>query len=262
VVRIVKLGGSVITDKGGAMKVRADVLARLAREIADAGRDIVVVHGAGSFGHPLAREQNLAFGLLDDKAPRAASQVHADVRRLNLAVLDALRDAGMNPVTFSPWGLYACSDGTSGGWNFVPFHRTLGMGFTPVTHGDVVLDTSRSITVLSGDRLVAAMAQFFRADRVVFAIDQDGVYDKLPTMPGAQILKEPTARELEKARVMSSAGAMADATGSMSGKLAAVKTIVESGIEVSLVNGLVAGRVREALEGKGTGTIARPEADP
>ncbi|MGH2668251.1 MAG: isopentenyl phosphate kinase, partial [bacterium] len=145
-VRIVKLGGSVITHKSGEPRVREEALARLSREVADAGRDIVVVHGAGSFGHPLAREANLAFGLLDEKAPAAAARVHADVRRLNLAVLEALRVAGHSPMTFSPFGLYACSDGTPGGWNFVPLHRALTLGFTPVTHGDVVMDTSRGVT--------------------------------------------------------------------------------------------------------------------
>ena len=57
---VVKLGGSVITKKDeDKAEVRADVLARLAAEIAYAQAQkpspLIVVHGAGPFGHVLAR---------------------------------------------------------------------------------------------------------------------------------------------------------------------------------------------------------------
>lgn len=56
---IVKLGGSVITDKAEYRRFRADTVARLASEIASSGERVIVVHGAGSFGHILAKENAL-----------------------------------------------------------------------------------------------------------------------------------------------------------------------------------------------------------
>lgn len=50
---VVKLGGSVITEKDQPETVADDRLAGLAGALADGDiDDLVVVHGAGSFGHP------------------------------------------------------------------------------------------------------------------------------------------------------------------------------------------------------------------
>ena len=59
---LLKLGGSVITDKTQPFTARTDVIERLAREIKNAlderGDDLqlIIGHGAGSFGHPLAEK--------------------------------------------------------------------------------------------------------------------------------------------------------------------------------------------------------------
>lgn len=261
-VQLVKLGGSVLTDKRGEPAVRTDDLARLAKEIAGVDDEIVVVHGAGSFGHPLAKEFRLKHGLRREGAVEAMAEVHADVRRLDLAVLDALREAGLPAVSFAPWGLYACADGRPGGWNFVPFHRALGMGLVPVTHGDVVLDTTRGVTIASGDQLIEALASFARPSRVVFAIDQDGVFSAPPGTDGAKLLHEPDDLAVEDAMLDADTTGAPDVTGGMAGKLQAARNIRDQGIELRFVNGLVPGRLERALtaarlaEGEGTALLA------
>jgi isopentenyl phosphate kinase len=60
---LVKLGGSLITDKTRPETVRAETLARLASEIASAipacRERLVVAHGSGSFGHVAAERHGL-----------------------------------------------------------------------------------------------------------------------------------------------------------------------------------------------------------
>ncbi len=56
---LVKLGGSVITDKGVAFSYREKVVRALGRAVASSGLPVVVVHGGGSFGHTAAKR----FGL-------------------------------------------------------------------------------------------------------------------------------------------------------------------------------------------------------
>ena len=53
---LIKFGGSVITDKSRYRTFNADVVRRLCKEIRDSGERVIVVHGAGSFGHVLAKE--------------------------------------------------------------------------------------------------------------------------------------------------------------------------------------------------------------
>jgi isopentenyl phosphate kinase len=57
---LLKLGGSVITDKTRPFTARLDVIERLAAEIKNALTDrgddlrLIIGHGAGSFGHEAA----------------------------------------------------------------------------------------------------------------------------------------------------------------------------------------------------------------
>ncbi|MBO5002704.1 uridylate kinase, partial [Methanocorpusculaceae archaeon] len=48
---IIKLGGSVITDKANPGVIHREVIAKLAAAIAEAKTPAVIVHGAGSLGH-------------------------------------------------------------------------------------------------------------------------------------------------------------------------------------------------------------------
>lgn len=259
-VHIVKLGGSVITRKheDDAPGVREDVLDRLAEELATAADDLVVVHGAGSFGHPLAAEHGLTDGVDDDDQRQGLARLHADVRRLNLAVLDALQRAGLPAVVTSPFGALSSNDGRPGGWNLVPVHRMIEQGLLPVSHGDVVLDTQRGVSVLSGDRIVAELARFLQAERVVFALDQDGVYTHPPDEPEAELLETPGPEALAEARETATTGEGEDVTGGMAGKLACAVDAVRAGSQVSFVNGLEPARVADALAGKTTGTLLEP----
>ena len=85
---VVKLGGSVLTRKREAARLRPKILHRLAEELAAPGNPpFVLLHGAGSFGHPGAVRWNLAKPSADaadrDRRVRGAAIVSAEVRRLH-----------------------------------------------------------------------------------------------------------------------------------------------------------------------------------
>ena len=53
---ILKLGGSVVTLKDRPRTPNTEAITRLATEVATAGpRRLIIVHGGGSYGHPLVR---------------------------------------------------------------------------------------------------------------------------------------------------------------------------------------------------------------
>lgn len=258
-VQIVKLGGSVITDKEGPPSVREDVLERLGRELASAEEPPLLVHGAGSFGHPGADTHGLTDGVADDAERAGLAEVHGSLRELNLRVLASLREVGLPAVTFSPFGWLSCNDGRPGGWNLIPIHRALEQELVPVSHGDVVLDTTRGVTVLSGDRIVAELARFLGAQRLVFALDQDGVFSHPPGHEDATLLEAPGPGVLEAARQRATDGDGVDVTGGMAAKIDRAVEAVRAGTEVCFVNGLKAGRVQDALQGKPVGTVLEPK---
>ncbi|MGC8849417.1 MAG: isopentenyl phosphate kinase, partial [Candidatus Bathyarchaeia archaeon] len=56
---MVKVGGSVITRKDGDATPKLDNMARIAGEVSRVKDRIVLIHGAGSYGHPIAARYEL-----------------------------------------------------------------------------------------------------------------------------------------------------------------------------------------------------------
>ena len=66
---LIKLGGSLITDKTSPRTLRRDVLDRLAQELesslAETPSAVVLGHGSGSFGHVAAKKHGTREGVKD-----------------------------------------------------------------------------------------------------------------------------------------------------------------------------------------------------
>ncbi len=243
--QLVKLGGSVLTDKGKVTTLRPAPLRRLAAEIAASGQDVIVVHGAGSFGHIKARKHRLNVGYLDDEQLPAVSEVQRDVRALNLAVVDALRHAGLMPVSLPPSAIARLDDGVLKSLDLDAFRRYRDLGFTPVTFGDVVLDARRWFSICSGDLLMLALAEAFRPEAATFVADVDGVFTADPKrVRTAKLLRQVGPAAIGK---IDTAAKTADVTGGLDGKLRRMIAVAKVVDRCLLVNGLKKGRLLAAL---------------
>ncbi len=247
---LVKLGGSVITDKSRAKSLRADVLDRLASEISESDRQVMLVHGAGSFGHILAEEGRLSDGFVGKWQFEYFSKVQRDVRELDMHVLNSLMDAGLLPVSIPPSTISIYEDGEMKKFSPELFALYASLGMTPVSFGDVVLDSRRMFSICSGDHIMHALSTLEEVEKAVFVTDVDGVYDRPPSEEGARLL-EYVGPDTE----FSSKLANPDVTGGMAEKIRYGMKMAENGVEVLIVNGLVRGRLRKALAGEAvTGT--------
>jgi isopentenyl phosphate kinase len=248
----VKLGGSVLTDKSTYRTPRLDALARLAKELASVPQPLVIVHGAGSYGHVVAKRHQLADGR-DGTSARdlAFAQVHADVRELSVLVLEALLDAGVPAVAHSTYDLARLSKGKLLSFASAPVADTLAAGFVPVLSGDGVLDAERGFGILSGDVIMAELARALRPERAVFATDVDGIFDREPGEPGAALLPRIDAH----AGIAAGHAKGHDITGGMGGKLARAREVARWAPTL-VVNGMAPGRVADALHGRSVvGTV-------
>jgi isopentenyl phosphate kinase len=248
-IKIVKLGGSVITDKSKATgTLRPEVLERLAREVASVPGETILLHGAGSFGHPGARQYRLKEGLAGEGALHGAAQVRADVAELDRRVVDAMRAAGAAPWPLPPSSVAFMRDGNLRRIDWEIFDAALGRGFLPVSHGDVVIDDTLGVSILSADDIAQALSRHLHPVAVVFAVNMDGVFDRDPAAPGAAIIQKLKASE--KVELGAGLAGGDDVTGAMAAKVKAGQAIAFGGARVSIVNGLVPGRVADALAGR------------
>jgi len=257
---LVKLGGSVLTDKARLRTPRRPTIARLARELSGASEPLMVVHGAGSYGHILARRHRLHEGRPDRVKLVAGARVQRDVKALDALVVDAMIAAGLAPVSLAPSALLTMDDGRVASFDATPFRDYAGMGLTPVTFGDVVRDRVRGIAICSGDVLMLELAKAFRPTRVVFVADVDGLFTADPK-------RRRGARFLEAVRV-DDLGAIdftparaADVTGSIEGKVRRMFEIAATADECVILNGNVKNRLRDAVRGRpvvGTHVVGGP----
>jgi len=173
---VVKLGGSVITDKSEPETVDREALEAAAAALAGTDARLVVVHGGGSFGHHHADEH----GVTTERGTRDAAgalAIHEAMARLSREVVDALQSAGVPALPVRP--LSAGSRNADGDLSLPTdqIRRLLGEGFAPVLHGDVVAHEGEGVTVVSGDELVAEVASAVGADRVGLCSTVPGVLD-------------------------------------------------------------------------------------
>lgn len=246
--RLVKLGGSVLTDKGRLRTPRRAAIARLTGELAKLEDRVLVVHGAGSFGHILARRYELN-GPASPKKARGAAVVQRDVRVLNGLVVDGLLDAGLAPVCLPPSAVLNLEDGRVAAFDALPFVQYSDLGFTPVTFGDVVRDRARGVAVASGDLLMLELAKVFRPRLALFVADVDGLFTADPKRrKGARLLPDVRVEDLPSIELGPARGA--DITGGIEGKLRRMLEIASHAEECLIVNGNVKNRVRDALRGR------------
>ena len=104
------------------------------------------------------------------------------------------------------------------------FSDYLEKGFLPVTFGDVVLDKKLGFSICSGDLLVQILAKHFKPEKVIFVIDEDGLYTANPKIDkNAKFIEKITISELNKLKTTSNKPA--DVTKGMEGKIDTIKNI-------------------------------------
>ena len=226
----------MITDKSKPFSYRSDVVSALAEEIASSDEKAVVVHGGGSFGHPLARQYGLSS---ESGSPSAVGvpQTRNAMYELNHLVCKTMMEFRLSPYPFSPFDMLTRSKPGAGAlW----LRGLLKAGLTPLTFGDVSL-VNDGFRVLSGDSMVLELARILRPERCVFALDADGVYEENTRV----IIPELSPARIRKMRVSASD----DATGGMRTKLDVAAKIASLGTKACFVSGYRRNEFSKAIRG-------------
>jgi isopentenyl phosphate kinase len=246
---LVKLGGSVITDKSKLRTFRRAACDRLARELRAADDGLGIVHGAGSFGHIEAKRHSLHEGFREDKQLKYVARVQRDVRELNVKVLESLIDNGIRAVSVPPAAAGVFWDGQIHSFDREPFESVLKLGLTPVSFGDVVPDESMGFSICSGDLIMQALAKEFKPATVIFCADVDGVFEADPKrVRRARLIAKLDPETLRSINRTQSKNV--DVTGSIYAKLERMLAISRDCEKCMIVNGNVPGRLARALRGE------------
>jgi isopentenyl phosphate kinase len=259
---VLKIGGSVITNKNGELAARTEVMNRLAEEIMKAGvENLIIVHGGGSFGHPTAQKYGIREGLIEDSQKVGFAETHHVMTVLNGLVMDALVWHCVPAVSVTPSSCMVTENGRIKLFEETVLRMLLKINITPVLYGDATLDEKLGFTILSGDQIVSYIARKFNACRIVIGVDVDGLYDIDPKeAKDAKFYAHLTLRELKDVWGKLGKSTAADVTGGMLGKITELIPAIEEGIPVTIVNAAKPNYIYKALiGGKVEGTIIEKE---
>lgn len=223
---LLKLGGSVITDKTQPFTARIDVIERIAAEIknalAERGDDLqlIIGHGSGSFGHMVAAKYQTHQGAVLAESWLGFAEVAAAAAELNSIVMKSLRGAGVPAIKFQP----SASTRTRGEqlmyFETFPLKEALKHGLVPVVYGDVSVDAAQGMSIVSTEKLFDNLARELSPSRIILAGQVDGVYDKDPvTHPEAELIEDIDRTNWDEVEALLGGSHGTDVTGGMFSKV-------------------------------------------
>jgi len=252
-ITILKIGGSVLTDKSREGKLNRKEMTRIAREIASGNvRDLILIHGAGSFGHPIAKK----FGL---NVPgrqnyRGSTLTHEMVKELNRAIIKELIESDVVAMPVHPMSCAISSKGRLNTMMTAQIELMMDNDIVPVIHGDVVMDMDWGVSILSGDQIVLHLAQRLNAKRVGVGTDVDGIMD------GSKVITSITPKTFSNIKPLLTTSKNVDVTGGMLGKVSELVKLAGKGIPSYVFNASKKGNVMAFLNGNvDFGTVIRSD---
>lgn len=230
---VLKIGGSVLTQKKSEKQLSQD-FSEILEKLKD-HPDGVIVHGAGSFGHPQAERHGLKTG-----SRTGVLEVHHAVKDLNRKVIEEVTTQGLNAVPVHPSSISFRDPETQ--LHLDKIGKISEEGFLPVLHGDIILHAGKGYTIISGDEIVTEIEKKYETGKAGFCTSEKGVLDS-----NGEVIDEINSTE-----DFSDTGTEGkDVTGGMKGK---VQEILDAGIEARIFG---VEELENFLDGEEVGTLVR-----
>jgi isopentenyl phosphate kinase len=261
---LLKLGGSVITDKNSPFTARQDVIRRLGQEIRQALDDrpdlrLILGHGSGSFGHIVAQKYRTREGIVGEESWRGYAETAAAAARLNQLVTDRLLEEGVPVVSCQPSASARCHKSRLMYLDTYPMKQMLQVGLVPLVYGDVAIDAVQGFTVISTEQIFDHIARELQPACIILASVVDGVYDADPLAhPNATRYAEITTNNWHEVEATLGGSHGTDVTGGMLSKVRDMVHLMlaQPPLQIHIVSGEIPGRVASVLAGNtGIGTL-------
>ncbi|MFO8017560.1 MAG: type 2 isopentenyl-diphosphate Delta-isomerase [Promethearchaeia archaeon] len=242
-IAVLKLGGSMITEKNQPFSLRKDIINKAIKQIIESQEPIILVHGGGSFGHPIAKEYNIQEGrnLIIKNQELGLAETHAAMEELNQFVVDAFLMKKQPALAIQPSSICLKQERGTQFMGIKQIEMSLELGIIPILYGDIVYDSSQVFSILSGDEIIYQLCKKlkkYQVRKVIFAMEMDGIFvQSQEDNKGPVLAEEIYEHEIPDLKLAQFSGKI-DVTGGIEGKLKSIDKITQLGIPVQLVNGL------------------------
>jgi len=252
-IKILKLGGSLLTDKNKPFSLRRDVINNVIEQIIKSKEKLILIHGGGSFGHPLAKQYNIIEGPNSEIKDQILGLVktHNAMVEFNNYIIKQFIDRNIPVISLQPSSLFF-KIGNEIIFNSINLLETiLNLNIMPILYGDIIFSSKKSFSIISGDEIIVELCKHiknYRITKVIFAIETDGIY--IQNDKGIKsLLKNINFTDLNNIK-LANLDKKIDVTGGIKFKLNKIRQIVSLKIPVQIINGLKSEYVYNALKDK------------
>jgi len=235
---LIKLGGSIITNKGKPLSPRKKTIDNILKEIGKIKEPIIIVHGGGSYGHYWSVKYDMHTKPAKTN-PKGVAIVKNSMVELNKIILDSAVKNRINSYCLPPTDFMNGNKAIKS--KILTINDISKSGLTPITFGDALWFGQKKSYILSGDVIMTTIAKILKPRLSLFVLDVDGVYSDLKTKKLIHDFKK------EKPEIKNN---KRDVTGGMTRKIAEASNMAKAGLKIFFVNGNKPKRISDAVSGK------------
>ena len=235
---LIKLGGSIITNKKKPLSARRKIIDNTLKQIRKIKEPIIIVHGGGSYGHYWSIRYNM-----HTKPARydlkGVSVVKNSMVELNKIILDAAVKNRLNPYCLPPTDFMKGNSSIKS--KILAINDIAKSGLMPITYGDALWYGQKKSYILSGDVIMTTLARILKPRLCIFVLNVDGVYSNMKS--------KKLIYDFKKEKPVITTNKM-DVTGGITRKITEASKISRSGLKAFFVNGNKPQRITDAVSGK------------
>jgi len=249
-VTIVKLGGSAITKKSIEATPDLSTIHVAVDQLSTYRSPLIVLHGAGSYGHQTVKRARLDEGLRNRSQLMAVGETELLLDQLTRIIEVSFARLGVPFVPLRSMSFLTMRGGRVDGLFTAPLIQALKHGFTPIIHGDLAFDSRFGISVISADQLASKLGAEFKDSRVLFGCAEDGVFSGDPVKnENVSVIPRIDKSNYTKVLRLLRPSRSADATGGMYGKVTEAISLAKKGRTALIFNLRKKGLLTQALKG-------------
>ena len=235
---LIKLGGSIITNKQKPLSPRRKTIDNILKEIGKIKEPVIIVHGGGSYGHYWSVKYDMHTKPAKT-SPKGVAIVKNSMVTLNKIILDSAVKNRINSYCLPPTDFMSGNKAIKS--KILTINDISKSGLTPITFGDALWFGQKKSYILSGDVIMTTIAKILKPRLSLFVLDVDGVYSDLKIKRLIHDFKK------EKPEIKNN---KMDVTGGMTRKITEANNMAKAGLKIFFVNGNKPKRITDAISGK------------
>ena len=235
---LIKLGGSIITNKEKPLSPRKKTIENILKQIKKIKEPVIIVHGGGSYGHYWSVKYDMHTKPAKTN-PKGVAIVKNSMVELNKIILDSAVKNRINSYCLPPTDFMNGNKAIKS--KILTINDISKSGLTPITFGDALWFGQKKSYILSGDVIMTTIGKILKPRLSLFILDVDGVYSDLKTKNLIHDFKEENP-EIKNNNM--------DVTGGMTRKITEANNMAKAGLKIFFVNGNKPKRITDAVSGK------------